>query len=311
MRRTISDMAPAQFRMAAGFTLIELIVVMVISGLISGAIVVLVRQPLNNYVEASQRTETADIADAALRQIARELRMAVPNTIRISADGRALEFIPALAGGRYFAPGDVSNAGEAALNFSNPGATVFTATFADPPAPIAPPSPFAAGNFIIVYNLGTNFSLVDAYQTGAANGNRAQIVGVAGNNITFGDPQAAGPPTNVNVFARAAPLENGSPTQRFHVASGPVIYRCQPRASGGTGQLRRITGQGFNAVQAIPAAAGLGDLLVDNVQTCLFNSVVSAHRNGALVSLQLTVQRAGSNQPTLTLFRQLQVDNTP
>ena len=297
------------FRHSTGFTLIELIVVMVISGLISTAIVVLVRQPLQAYVETAERAEVADISDAALRMMARELRTAVPNSIRISADGRAIEFIPAFGGGRYFVAGDVTQGGQQALSFTNPASTTFTAAFANPPAPLAPP--FVAGNFVIVYNLGTGFSLLDAYQTGNANGNRAQIVAVAGNNIQIGDPQPAGAPAAVNVFARAAPLENGSPTQRFHVAGAPVIYRCQPAGAGGNGQLRRITGQGFNAVQVIPVASGLGQLLAENVQSCSFTSVVSAQRIGALMSLQLTLRRPGANQPTMTLFRQLQIDNTP
>lgn len=307
MRPMISDKLLRSSRVA-GFTLVELIIVMVISGLISGAVVLLVRQPLQNYAEISDRTELTDIADNALRLLARELRAAVPNTVRISGDGRTLEFIPSLGGGRYFAPADVSSPLEVALNFSVLAATTFTAAFAQPPPPL--PNALVPGNFIVIYNLGPGFSFSDAYQTGANNGNRAEIVNVAGNNIQIGDPQAAGAPTATNVFARS-PVPNGSPTQRFHVAGRPVIYRCTPTGVGGNGELRRIAGLAFSPVQVVPIAPGAGDLVVDNVSSCLFRAVTSAHRIGALVTLDLTIQRNGPNQPVVTLSRQVQIDNTP
>ena len=82
----------------AGFTLIEAIMVMVITGILA-ALVASFASPLKGYFDATARADLADVADTALRRMARELHAALPNSVRVS--GSYIEFLPTTIGGRY------------------------------------------------------------------------------------------------------------------------------------------------------------------------------------------------------------------
>ena len=88
----------------SGFTLIEMIVVIVITGIIGGMVAIFIRAPVQGYVHSANRAEMGDIADTALRRLARDIRTAVPNSVRVANCGgtpTCVEFLPTKAGGRY------------------------------------------------------------------------------------------------------------------------------------------------------------------------------------------------------------------
>jgi prepilin-type N-terminal cleavage/methylation domain-containing protein len=74
--------ARKHLRSQRGFTLVEAIIVMVLTGVLAGVMVLFIRQPVQNYVDAAGRAGLTDTADLALRRMARELRSALPNSIR-------------------------------------------------------------------------------------------------------------------------------------------------------------------------------------------------------------------------------------
>lgn len=288
-------------RRHGGFTLIEIIVVIVISAIIGGSIFLVIRAPVENYVATAERSELADTADASLRMMSRELRSAVPNSVRISAVGGVslLEFIPAVGGGRYYTVSDVP-AGQQFLSFTND-------VLSFSPISLPPPdgAPIALNQNIIVYNLGSDFQLADAYQSGILNGNRARVTGL-GVPLGFNSPELDG----VNPFRRAG---QGSPSQRFIVATTPVTYRCQPTVGMTRGQLTRLQGYGYLAAQADPAPLNpvTTSLVALDVLACSFNAGVTATRNTSLVMLSVTLRRQGTQQDSVELFGQVMLDNTP
>ena len=73
-----------QRKQQCGFTLIEMIVVIVITGIIAGIVAVFLRAPVQGYMDSARRAELTDIADTALRRMARDVRTAVPNSVRFS-----------------------------------------------------------------------------------------------------------------------------------------------------------------------------------------------------------------------------------
>ncbi|MYN30031.1 PulJ/GspJ family protein [Duganella levis] len=297
-----------------GFTLVEAIVVMVLTGILAGIMVLFIRNPVNSYVDTAARAELTDVADIALRRMTREIRTAVPNSIRLNIVGNTsfLEFIPSHAGGRYLAKEDgaapVSPPGAQQhqwLDFTN-AATQFEVVGPMPPAPYA----IVRGDFIIISNFGTGFTNGDAY---ALNANNRAVVGQVNNKvITL---------TN-NPFASVTPPASN----RFIVAGQPVTFACTNDPVTGRGQLRRFSNYDFPPNQVDPGTLNLlgqstpqqvqMTLMADNVVGCNFSVVAMANRQAALVGLGIALARAkpgaaANDLETVTLAQQIHVDNTP
>jgi MSHA biogenesis protein MshO len=274
-----------------GFTLVEAIMVMVITGAIAASVSVFIAGPVRGYVDAARRAQLTDGADVALRRMVRDLRGALPNSVRVTASGADcfMELIPTVGGGRYRAEVDAAGAGVPLTLTATAGNTTF-----DVLGPAVPP--FAAGTSIVVYNLnGATLSGPNAYM---GDNRRAYVA-----HITAALP--AGTAARVTVGAGAALLD--SPGRRFSVVGTPVTYQW---SAAGHSIIRR-SGYGFVAAQ--PAAfAGTGDLVAGNVGNAVcpftYDPAVVAERAG-LVTIALTLTDASGE--SVFLHRQAHVDNAP
>jgi MSHA biogenesis protein MshO len=70
-------------RRAAGFTLIEAIIAIVITGILGSVVAVFINRPIQGYFDSVRRAELTDQADVALRRISRDIRLALPNSLRV------------------------------------------------------------------------------------------------------------------------------------------------------------------------------------------------------------------------------------
>ncbi|SFM22569.1 type II secretion system protein [Rugamonas rubra] len=265
-----------------GFTLVEAIMVMVITGVLAGILVLFIRQPVQNYLDASGRAELGDQADLALRRMARELRGALPNSVRTGLPGGVsmIEFIPTKIGGRYLSAED--GAGGPVLDFVG-GAVDFTVDGSMPVGVTA----IAPNDDIVVSNFGTDFAGADAY----VGGNRVRVESVAGNTLTL--------------VQNNLTLANQSPSQRFQVVRPPVMFVCDPVAR----TLTRYWNYGFQAVIPV-AGAGQSAVLARNVLGCTFEYRVQPNVHTALIGLTIVLGRPNSDE-AITLAHQIHVDNTP
>ena len=99
-------------RRQRGFTLVEAVVVIAITGIIASVVAVFIRAPIEGYFDAARRAELTDVADTAVRRFSRDVHLALPNSVRITSTPStiAIEFLLTSAGGRYRAepgvPGD-------------------------------------------------------------------------------------------------------------------------------------------------------------------------------------------------------------
>lgn len=84
----------------SGFSLVELIVVIVLIGIIGGVFAMQVLPAIRAYLVVGQRAALTSQADTALRKIVGDVRRAVPNSLRLGS-GQCLELIPSSDGGRY------------------------------------------------------------------------------------------------------------------------------------------------------------------------------------------------------------------
>ena len=71
-----------------GFTLIEAIMVITITGIIAAVVAIFIRQPVDAYLDTARRAALTDIADTTARRIGRDLQGALPNSVRV--DGTCL-----------------------------------------------------------------------------------------------------------------------------------------------------------------------------------------------------------------------------
>ena len=290
----------------AGFTLIELIIVMVITGIIAGMVAFFIRVPIQSYVDNVARAELSDVADTALRRLTRDLRLALPNSVRLSNDGKYIEFLLTKTGGRYLAEED--ELGGNVLSFSGTSSNPLVFDMVGTP-PVGRQA-IVAGDSIVVYNLGPGFYPADAYDCRDAAPdricNRASVASIVGNTVTLVD----------NPFKNQANTPAGasfpSPSSRFQVVATPVTYYCNGSSDGG--QLTRYSGYAIQASQPVDAsAAPLATALVrarvaDRVKSCVFtfNSLANVQRG--LVSVLITL---GAGNETLTLQQAVHIDNAP
>ena len=289
----------------SGVTLIELVIVIVLTAILS-VMMTNFALPMFAYVDSARRAELTDIADTALRRIGRDLRAALPNSVRVTSVGSVfyLELLLVRTGGRY--RGDAGSTGGVACpadGSSDPSILVIGAadTCFKTLGSVQKFSDILAGSdFLVVYNLQPGTTNADAYATGAATGgNKSKITAKSDET------------TQVRFEIESNTFTYESPDQRFFVIEGPVTYVCDPTASAKT--LTRYSGYAISAIQPKPPGV-TGSLVANNVSACAFSydSNVVAQSQG-LVTLALGVSladRAGT-QETVKLYYTVHVSNVP
>lgn len=88
-------------RRQSGFSLAEMVMVIVILGILAGVLVPMIMQSMSAYEDTKQRARLVGKGRLALERIAREVRHAVPNSLSTIGGGSGIEFLRARAGGRY------------------------------------------------------------------------------------------------------------------------------------------------------------------------------------------------------------------
>ncbi len=262
------------------FTLVEAVIVIAITGIIAAVVAVFIQKPIQGYFDSVRRAELTDIADTAVRRMARDLHLALPNSVRVTTVGAVyyLEYLQTSGGGRYRAAVDNAGAGNV-LDFTQ-ATTNFDV--------LGPPVATVAGeqNLMAVYNQGPGVTNADAY----AGGNTTAITGIAGNTVTIASKQFP--------FA--------SPAGRFQVISYPVTYVCNPTAQ----TLTRFSNYTISATQPTSFAVSTGSsLLAKSVTSCSFtyDANVTTQRAGLVAAaLQLT-----QSAESINLYHEIHVSNVP
>jgi MSHA biogenesis protein MshO len=263
----------------AGFTLVEMVVVTTIVAILAAAASQIIRNPAQSFIDSENNAALADLADTALRRMSRDIRNALPNSVRVTTNGSDsfIEFIPVKAAGRYRAAVG-SSVADNPLDFS-----LASDTFDILGSPIN----IAAGDKLVIYNLGITSS--DAYE---------------GTNIRA--LQTTGTLSTLSFSGGTFP--QASPSGRFYVVSTPVSYACDMTNRA----LLQYSGYAIQSTQPSSVATlnGLTTArqLATNLSFCQISYSAGVLQRTGVVTIYLGFTQATAN---VRLMHQVNVVNSP
>lgn len=289
-----------------GFSLTELVIVIIISGIVAAILTPVITQPFQSYIDLSRRAALVYSAESALRRMQRDIRRSLPNSIRINATGTAMELISTLEGARYRAmppPGDPDRR----LTFVNPDAefdilgNFSTDTFTNA----------ATISRLAIYNIGAVDASIPPQPIPGANAYAP--ADVAGRNVITPAGvtiSIANDPVNANEdhvsIAGGFAFSFASPLQRMYLIDTAVVYECR------NDQLLRHTNYNFtnNAVPAVPG--GNTAIMADNLApgACAFRYNPGTSQRAGVVTLDLSIADLASSE-IIRLLHQVHVNNAP
>lgn len=288
----------------SGATLIELVIVIAISAIVAGAITAFMARSMTGFVDSRMRAALVDAADGALGRTKREVRLALPNSVRVSPDARTLEILHVVDGARYRRAAGVNplgadhSASTDWLSFTGAD-TQWNVLGRFRSVPFTYGTALASGSRLAVYPTSS------AVWSEAAAGASPATITPAGTTVTIlddGDEDAI-------QLSSAFRFVLDSPRQRIFLLDGPITYRCDLAAR----TLTRFSGYAPTAAQPIdPAASPLlaasRALLASSVSSCAFRYDPGTATRAGLVSLSLGLSQ-GAEQ--VSLLEQVHVENVP
>ena len=302
-----------------GFTLIEMVVAIIILGIVGATFGLFIVPAINANQAVERRAALVDSGEFAVRRMARDIRTALPNSVRVSyvaGTGFAIEMIPAIDGGRYCLSGDANCAGASQILAIGSSDTDFdilgcfhNATFTGATFP------------------STAFRLVVGDSTGAvysASGTNA-VVTPASTSVTLSTVNGGGAGSGACGLSSGASTSyrhhialsagqtfpNGSSRRRVFVIQTPVTYICNKSA----GTLIRYYNYSISSTAPTPTSppAGASSALVTdkidttNANPCVVTTLTSDVQAQGYVKLSLVLANAGE---TVQLNHETQLDNS-
>lgn len=291
-----------------GFTLMELIMVIAIAAIVAAMVAIFVVRPVEGYVALSRRAALVDSAESALRRMARDIRIALPNSVRVTntGSGFALELLPTLDGARY-ATAEVNAcenltgfdpaAADADFDILGTFSSITTGTFA---------------NYRLVINNQGASTTHDVYADGVTPSPAAPLmITPVGTSITIAlNPVACLVNGKHHITLSAAhQFRSASPRGRLFVITTPVSYLCDTTA----GTLTRYADYAIQSSQpttavALGALAGVTSARVaGRLSACGVDTSTTNLQDRGLATITLTLAEQGEQ---IRLIHQVQLDNS-
>jgi MSHA biogenesis protein MshO len=266
-----------------GFTFIELIVALTIAVVVAGFVATFIAVPVQSHLAQARRSELAASAEAVTRWMSRDVRRALPNSVRVATiNGRpAVEVIVFTAVETYRRDG-----GE--------GDTLIIDTLQPPDSTFEVwGSPAAGPVDVVINNRGTAGQ--DVYQLAhvIAPATIAPLTATTA-TVTLNDP----------TFRFAA----HSPNRRVFLvspATAVIRYECDL----GAGTLRRYDRLPVSGNMVALPAGTPSRLIARDVDACTLTPDADTPEHGGLLLLRLTISRVtNGTTERLRIMKQLKVE---
>jgi MSHA biogenesis protein MshO len=282
----------------SGFTLIELIVVIVITAIVAGFIAIFLVTPVENYLAQTQRGALTNASNLIQRNLSTDVATALPASLRTAAGGTVLEMLEVADVIGYWGPkaGGMSPA-------APPGVTI--APFANSPPPLSTFSTF--GQFQNASS-GNNYYVAEGFNgQAAAYDPTLGVMTTSPPIITLMPNPLVNPISDTVSLSSPAQFVSLSPTRHIFLVSEPVTYLCDTTAQ----TLTRYDGYAVTKPQKTTAVQFVGArkaLIAQRVTQCSFvvtdatsSSVDSVNSSFTIVngsaSMVLSIQAAVRELP--------------
>lgn len=245
----------------SGFTLIEMIIVIVLLGIMSVGSVRFISQTTQGVIDAGERQRVASIGLVAMEKMSRELRQALPNSIRVDGTNECIEFVP-IAGGSEYTSIPILTA-----------STTITAIKTG-----------YAGSLNTTYDRVAVFPTVLSQVYGGADpGPISPLIATLPSTT----------PTETITLSSNHQFLSDSPERRMFIVKGPVTF-CY-----GSGYLYRYKNYGFQSTMGAsrPTTFAAGrEVVVSNLSGATFTYVPASLSRNGVVKINLALIDGGETQ---------------
>ncbi len=272
----------------AGFSLIELIMVLTLMSVLSAIVTVAFVKPFEGHTLVSQQTKLLAATDAALSRMEHDISNAVPNSVRVRSVGSisVIELMYKESAGRY-------------RYFCQPGVDeALIPTEQDDQFDVLGNIPSPSSFSRLIVNPVDVETLYFAANQPAAGFITPSNIAVGHSSLASSDHITLSQPFEFD------PIDIGVLRKRFYISDAAVMYRCDPME----GTLFRYSGYHPNSVASTSVPSGSAQaLLSDQIKRCHFDYYLDASQRNGFVTLDLTLGK----ENTVGFIKQVRVDNVP